>query len=283
MKCKKHFTDLSSVVGVCASCLRERLFVLIEAQAQVQAQIRPNHRSSDFNQPELVFPRSVSPYVSCRKSDSVDAATHHGRTLSDQRFYSTPQVGPNGVNISTGRKTKLSLFSNFFSRSSNKSDLVDLKSRDSSTTTSLPWLPIIFASKRKKKMCAAIFDPNASRVSQRPCRGLSPAVESDDECGRGSSGCTTESSPRWKETPQRAAQFQRNCKRLNQARNGSGLKFCLSPLVRASPNRHRNVQPEVSVTGDSRAPGKPYLGDASSFCANRSRKLANFGRFHPKY
>ncbi|KAL2513762.1 uncharacterized protein Fot_27733 [Forsythia ovata] len=38
MKCKKHPADLSSCVGVCASCLCESLFALIVAQARKQAE-----------------------------------------------------------------------------------------------------------------------------------------------------------------------------------------------------------------------------------------------------
>ncbi|KAL2472661.1 uncharacterized protein Fot_48397 [Forsythia ovata] len=40
MKCKKHPADLSSSVGVCASCLRESLFALIAAQAWKQAEVQ---------------------------------------------------------------------------------------------------------------------------------------------------------------------------------------------------------------------------------------------------
>lgn len=300
MRCKKHFIDLSSMDGVCASCLRERLFLLIEAQAQaeVQAQAREDHQKSYANPPQVQFPRSVSPYISCRKSDNFDAWTHHGHSLSDQRFYSTPQVGPNGGiipgNLYRKKQGKFSLFSNLFRSKTHKFDL-DLKSRESYSTASLPttasspaWFLNILPGKRKKKlrMCT-VNNSNPSRVAQRPCRGLSPAIESDDECREGSSGCTLNSSPGWKETPQRAAPpILRTCRRLNQARNGSGLAFCLSPLVRASPNRHWNqkgIQPEIAIPGEVRVLVKPHLGVASAFCANRSRKLANFGRFHPNY
>uniref|UniRef100_M0ZN37 Uncharacterized protein n=1 Tax=Solanum tuberosum TaxID=4113 RepID=M0ZN37_SOLTU len=110
MRCKKHLSDLSSSVGVCASCLRERLFAVMAAQAQAQAQARvqvqqqlfqEDHRKSDGNPPPLMFPRSVSPYISRRKSDTTPWQFQHNSlpSIRDQRFYSTPQVGPNGFRI----------------------------------------------------------------------------------------------------------------------------------------------------------------------------------------
>ncbi|KAL8545174.1 hypothetical protein ACS0TY_005388 [Phlomoides rotata] len=105
MRCKKHPADLSSGVGVCASCLRERLFAIMAAQAQKQALLHhPEHnfRKSDVQQPPpLSFPRSVSPYISRWKTDTTSAAAWN--------LYSTPQVGPTGslaVEFQENRKKK---------------------------------------------------------------------------------------------------------------------------------------------------------------------------------
>ncbi|XP_048132696.1 uncharacterized protein LOC125314445 [Rhodamnia argentea] len=104
MKCKKHPVDLSSAVGVCATCLRERLFALIAAQAQAEAltHARPRARPCAADDrlepdpqppPHQAFPHSVSPYISHRKSDAAVCARGGGGG-GHHRFYSTPQVGP---------------------------------------------------------------------------------------------------------------------------------------------------------------------------------------------
>lgn len=301
MRCKKHFTDLSSIVGVCASCLRERLFTLIEAQAQaqLQAHAREDHRKFDANPPELIFPRSVSPYISRRKSDNAAAWPQLKHSLSDQRFYSTPQIGPNGVIIASSlykkKQGKFSLLSALFRSKTQKFDLdpsLDSKSRESfstTTTTASPsWFSNFFPGKRKEKSHNfTISDPTVDRGNQKSHRGMSPTVESDDECCDRSSGYTSDSSQGWKETPQRtAAPVHRSGRRQNQPRNLSSLAFCLSPLVRASPNSHWNQKGmplEATLPGEIRAPAKPRLGVAAAFRANRSRKLGQFGKFHPNY
>ncbi|XVF79678.1 hypothetical protein PTKIN_Ptkin15bG0008800 [Pterospermum kingtungense] len=312
MRCKKHLTDPSSSVGVCATCLRERLLALIAAQAQAQAQAQQaqlaravgvaavEDRRGKTDPPPLIFPRSVSPYVSRRKSDD-DSATwiHH------QRFYSTPQVGPTysatttttTANFDTARsfkkKNRFLLFSNMFRSRSEKfnSDPRVHYRQDSwdepSTSSSSPsWFSAIFAVRRKK--------PQSSRTShveelgqfrhadRRSCRiidrGMSPAVEPDsgDECDGFPDGFSPEVSPRWKRTPTAARRARTG------SRNVSGLAFCLSPLVRASPNRHWSqkcgLPPDMSFTGEGRSPMNPHLSTAAGFCANRSRKLADFGR-----
>nr|GLL19793.1 uncharacterized protein LOC109186495 [Ipomoea trifida] len=73
-----HLNNFSSPVFVCASCLQEKLFAVILTQAQAQAEARIQQRAlqeegrkSDTNPPVLVFPRSVSPYISRRKSKSL--------------------------------------------------------------------------------------------------------------------------------------------------------------------------------------------------------------------
>ncbi|KAK8650463.1 hypothetical protein V6N13_140102 [Hibiscus sabdariffa] len=261
MRCKQHLTDLSSSVGVCATCLRQRLLPVLAARAQL-VRAAESHRKLD--PPPLVFPRSVSPYVSRRKSEDDGAAW-----IRHQRFYGTPQVGPTYGSASSGdfqavgsskKKNRFSLFSDLFRLRSEKfnSDSSVRFHQDSSdepsTSTSSPSLfSTIFAARRKKQESS-----RSTRVEEygqfgpgdrKPCRimdrGMSPAIEADsgDECDR---------------LP-------------------SGMAFCLSPLLRASPNRHRNqkggLPPDMSFTGDGRA----QLATAAGFPANRSRKLADIG------
>lgn len=301
MRCRTHFFDFSSGVGVCATCLRERLHVLIQTQSNDQSVLlvrsqldEDEHRKSDAIQPQIVFPRSVSPYVSRRKSDNAAAQL--------QRFYSTPQIGPNGVltenrsDVYTRRRGKFGILSKLFRSKTQKLDAdlnYDARPRYSTSgvettvfseavhETTSSWFSSLFASKSKKKMLSKSFPAFGDR---RNCRGLSPTAESDEECGDTFSDCSSEASPRWKETPIRATP---QSKRRQNHRNVAGMAFCLSPLVRPSPNRswtQKGVTPEsVFPSGDGRVPVKPHLGEAASFRGNRSRKLANFGRFNPKY
>ncbi|PHT60667.1 hypothetical protein CQW23_03030 [Capsicum baccatum] len=311
MRCKKHLSDLSSSVGVCASCLRERLFALMEAQAQAQAQaqarihvqrelFQEDRRKSDGNPPPLMFPRSVSPYICRRKSDMTPWQYQHN-SLPDQRFYSTPQVGPNGALIAADavpykRKGYFRFFSGLFR---SKSDKLDSDPRISNFSDACPassssssWFSTILSRRRKKQSRTFSLEESSTNVHQRRTgrnrdRGMSPRYSDDEEdehCGE-SSGYSSESSQGWKQTPKRtpAAQIGRRGK-ANHSRNLTGMAFCLSPLVRASPSRNWNqkgMPPEMVFSGEIRVAAKPQLSTATSFCKNRSRKLADFGRFNP--
>ncbi|KAL4341969.1 hypothetical protein GQ457_08G023570 [Hibiscus cannabinus] len=276
MRCKQHSTDLSSSVGVCATCLRHRLLPVLAARAHLP---RPAQSRRKLDPPPLVFLRSVSPYVSRRKSEDDGAAW-----IRHQRFYGTPQVGPTYGSASSGdfqavgsskKKNRFSLFSDLFRLRSDKfnSDPSVHFHRDSSdepSSSSPSLFSTIFAARRKKQESS-----RSTRVEEhgqfgpgdrKPCR-MSPAIEADsgDECDRLPSS-------RWKRTPKAAGRAR------SGAMNASGMAFCLSPLVRASPNRHRNqkggeLPPDMSFSGDSRPQGFP---------ANRSRKLADMGTVNYK-
>lgn len=329
MRCKKHPADFSSAVGVCASCLRERLLAIMAAQAQaqlMQAQLQLGQdrggdcRKSDttHHPPSLAFPRSVSPYMSRRKSDNAAAWQTHGN--HDQRFYSTPQVGPSGsitVEIEKSRRSNggrfFSLLSGLFKSKRGKTgtsasgpvsdpsasgSVPGFSTRDP-CTSSPSWLSAALPSRRKKKVNTFPIDVSMTGDRRSICknrgRGLSPARFSDEEddehCRGGSSGYSSESSQGWRQTPRRTpASTRGGGGRAAPNKNMSGLTFCLSPLVRASPNRPRGqkgVPPELitagALGGDARAPPKANLSTASSFCKNRSRKLADFGRYNPNY
>lgn len=301
MRCKKHISDFSSTVGVCATCLRERLTFLIAAQAQAQAQLsRDCSRNSDVNPPPpLIFPRSVSPYVSRRKSDySAPGACHHGGDRRENRenlFYSTPQVGPSfytGANAGEEarsikkRLSKFWSFSNFFKHRSEK--FRPDPSLEQSSTASPSWFSNFFPARRRNRDRAGRAEDFAvgARRRYRPTdRGMSPVriEDSPDECDQCDS---SETSPWWRRTPSRlvvAPSARRS--RVGRGMNVTGLDiaFCLSPLVRASPNRRWNnkgMPPEIAAAADVRATAtpKPHLSAAASFCANRSRKLVDFGR-----
>ncbi|XP_062000557.1 uncharacterized protein LOC133717830 [Rosa rugosa] len=325
MRCKKHAADLTSAVGVCASCLRERLTAIIEAQTRAQAQLqlqaqlsRLHSRSngvapeeplkSDPNPPPLIFPRSVSPYVSRRKSDDSAWRHHHNRSDHDHdhdhnhqrhhiRFYSTPQVGPtyDGGAATIGgsyrkSKPKFSLLTSLFrSRSDKFWTDPRVSSRDSTSTSASPsWFSTIFAGKRGKQSKQFYSDESTIRVRSRHrrARGMSPDLTHDaggggceDVCDRSASGSGDSSTPDWKRTPVQATPSRRT--RSGPVKNVSGLTFCLSPLVRASPNPHWNqkcMQGFPAEVGEVRVATKPHLATAASFSMNRSRKLADIGR-----
>ncbi|KAL6493423.1 hypothetical protein OROGR_032202 [Orobanche gracilis] len=304
MSCKKHPDDFSSNVGVCACCLRDRLFAIMSAQAQQE------HRKSDIQQPTpLSFPRSVSPYISRRKSDT-NAATWqiHGSSSSHQRFYSTPFVGPTGSaqlemkkdrNSSLGRRFS-SLILGLFRSESNKSDLdlgpvSDPGDQGGSCSTSPSWFSSVIPGRRENQIRTSSLDEGATRSRRSACwnreRGMSPAKypedEDDEHCRIGSRDYPSESSQGWRHTPRRTLATGPGVGRgAGHGRNVSGLVFCLSPLVRPSPNRHWNqkgVSPEMAVSGESTVPPKAHLPAAAAFCKNRSRKLADFGRYKYKY
>ncbi|PPD72338.1 hypothetical protein GOBAR_DD30763 [Gossypium barbadense] len=260
MRCKEHLIDLSSSVGVCATCLRDRLLAVVAAQAQAQlARAAESRRKPD--PPPLVFPRSVSPYVSRRKfDDDGDNWIHH------QRFYSTPQVGPTYGATTNGdfeaarsfkKKNRVSLFSNLFR---SRSEKFNSDPNQFSRTTHVEEFGQFGTGDRK-----------SYRITDR---GMSPVIVADtgDGCDRLPSGLSPEASPRWKRTPTAAR---------SGVKNVSGLAFCMTPLVRASPNRHWNqkggLPPDISFTGDSRPTMIPQLATAAGFSANRSRKLADMG------
>lgn len=291
MTCKKHLQDLTSTVGVCASCLRERLEAHVQAQSQAQAQpVRVVPRSSDElrkpepNPPPLTFPRSVSPYVSCRKSD-------RDRRL-DRLFYSTPQVGPgfsssacDGGRTGSSKKRlgKFWILSYLFQSRSNKHEISSRESCDptsSSSAASPSRFSMILPARRQNHHEDS--PARGRRLCQQPDRGI-PTENSNSELFNGLEqsypgiGCLSEESPqrRLHHTPPSVKRS-----RLGSAgKSLSGMVICLSPLVRASPNRH------WSQKGLTQELGAPVVGGAhnhiptaASFCTNRSRKLADFGK-----
>ncbi|KAI7731646.1 hypothetical protein M8C21_027005 [Ambrosia artemisiifolia] len=267
MRCKKHYTDLSSTVGVCSCCLRERLISIIAAQEQEKAL---NKRYNSENIPATHHRKRNQSDGADINSDKTDnnnnnnnlwnnnpqlrprSVPHHRRIISDQLFYHTPEVDTTTTTSGGGDLSKKWSFSRVFSFMN------------------------IFRSRNRKPVDSVMVTVMDSRVSNSSVRryrdrGMSPVRDSDagacDEDESNNATSEYESTGSWKNTPRRTPA------RGGHVRNLSGITFCLSPLVRASPNR-----PEVVFSGDIRAPVKPHLSNTKSFHANRSRKLADFGR-----
>ncbi|KAJ4953336.1 hypothetical protein NE237_030168 [Protea cynaroides] len=310
MRCKRHSFDASSGVGICASCLRERLVIIIAAQtrqqALAQAQVEAEERrKSDAHPPPIIFPRSVSPYI-YRRSTSEPSWEHHHQF--DQRFYSTPQLGPTSYHTTVAgsvhkkKQSKFSLFASLFGKfrsqepeSEGTDPRVSRGSRSSSatSTSSSPISQIsfsaLFPSHRKK--ISRFFSLEGAggrghRVCSRKDRGMSPARDSDEDEHYGDSD---DSSGFWSKSPpnrgKQGLQVQATppqttptrCRRRGYNRSVSGLAVCFSPLVRPSPSSHHHRN--VGFSGDIRASSKQHLSTVASLGKNGSRKLADIGRY----
>ncbi|ESQ39094.1 hypothetical protein EUTSA_v10001551mg [Eutrema salsugineum] len=316
MRCKRHTADFSSRVGVCASCLRERLFSLAASTAASENDDNDHHRHSRISPPPLIFPRSVSPYVAPRKSD---AGGGDSLASSNSRFFATPQVGSNtdqsygggGSSSSekvfeSGRSFKkkrsgLSRFSSFFrTRSEDYDSRTKFSTRDScdastfspsSSSSSRSWLSKVLSVRSKKQSTNTncyIEDLIASesnhhhqhRPRHRYCRGMSPA---GDTAANDYDRESVEESPgRARRTPAMGTPGRRKTATIGIGRSVSGMAFCLSPLVRAKPNCSSNWKgkfpPDFGYSGELKSPAKPHISTAASFCANRSKKLVDLGR-----
>lgn len=299
MRCKKHFSvDVSSTVGVCASCLRERLCVVIGVEPRAhQLEDRPklpHHRRHQPSQPPLVFPRSVSPYISHRKSDPSPAVDYdHRRSLQEIRFFSTPQVDPTTTKMK--KKSKFHMISNLFrSRSAKSAPPASDPFSDPAFSVSGSISGFIYPSAgRRKKTTLKLFSLNQASVFDGH-RGMSPDVVGEDDSDAESLspvrfGCSPEP---WRKTPssgQRSTRASHVRAKSSPARGhvASGIGICLSPLMRPSPIRNwsgKGVGPgggvEAVYSGEVRSTVQPHLSNAASFCSNRSRKLADFGKFN---
>ncbi|XP_010469217.1 PREDICTED: uncharacterized protein LOC104749318 [Camelina sativa] len=300
MRCKRHTVDFSSSTnGVCASCLRERLLSLA-ASAAVTAAIEDNNhnqsRKSNNPPPLLIFPRSVSPYVTRRKSDA--GAGGDPLTSSNRRFITTPQVDLAGYsckdfesnrshNKPKENKKNSSRFSNLFRARSEDFDSnpksnnhrFSSDASESSSSSSRSWISTILSTGRRKKQPCYIEDVIAGRRPQRIyCRGMSPARDTTEAEPSSESLEELRSTPATTKTPGR-----RKVGNGIGKKSMSGMAFCLSPLVRASPNcpfkRRMRFPSEVGNSGEvSTEQEKPHISAAASFCANRSKKLVDLGR-----
>ncbi|KAL1190883.1 hypothetical protein V5N11_025629 [Cardamine amara subsp. amara] len=300
MRCKRHTVDYSSTIGVCASCLRERLLSLAASAAVEDNNNRHSRKSNNNNNPPLlVFPRSVSPYVTRRKSDAGGGG---GDTLnSNRRFINTPQVDLVGYSCKDfesnrtykSRGGKFSRFSNLFRTRSEDFDSVtksdprfSCDASESSSSSSLSWISTMLSTgRRKKKPTSACYieDVIAGRRPQRVfCRGMSPARDTESGNEQEQPAESIEESPgRLRRTPAAKTPGRRRIA-SGIGKSMSGMAFCLSPLVRASPNcpfkRKIRFPSGFGNSGEVTVTEKPHISAAASFCGNRSKKLVDLGR-----
>ena len=134
IKCKEH--PFEQKIGVCASCLRERLLDL-EA-AQTRRRLSEEKLREDLSHPPLVFPRSVSPYVARRRSADLEGQIFPRENL---RFFSTPQAGP-----ALGPSKNSGFFTAIFNGESRSK--VSVENRGSSK---ISWFSALIPGRRKKK------------------------------------------------------------------------------------------------------------------------------------
>ncbi|WOG95601.1 hypothetical protein DCAR_0414926 [Daucus carota subsp. sativus] len=319
MRCKKHLSDCSSVAGVCASCLRERLLTIIEKQSGyedellVEPQTEDEHRKADAIYERVTFPRSVSPYVSRRKSDNTAVWPH-------VPLSGTPEIGANGMITKGERRSRdsragFSSLSNLFRSKTSKfvtesnsdfggetrakksnfinSTMTEAQQTKSPSSWFMKTSKFVtehnsdFGSETRPRKSNSMNSTMTEAQQTKPPSSwfkklfisekkrnsdiISTSFPQEYEC----SGQTCPRSTPMQATPQRRKQNQ-------------GLSFCLSPLVRARPSRSWNPKgglPETVIqSGDMKgSPGRPGLSVAASSGANRSRKLANFGRFRANY
>ncbi|KAJ4904240.1 hypothetical protein Rs2_18191 [Raphanus sativus] len=265
MRCKRHTVDSSSSIGVCASCLRERLLSLAASAAASEDNNHPHPHSRTSPPPPppppLVLPRAVSPYAAARNSDARGGGGE-GSSSSSEKVFET--------NRSFKKKqTGLSRFSTFFRTSSN-----EFSSQDSCDATSRSWFSKVLSPRSKKQtanttttcyiedLIASESNHQQHQPRQRYCRGMSPAnepVSVEDSPGR-----ARRTTPASTGTPGR------------RKTAATTMALCLSPLVRAKPKPNSSFG--GYTTGELKSPVKPHISTAASFCANRSKKLAGLGR-----
>ncbi|KAG0452791.1 hypothetical protein HPP92_025149 [Vanilla planifolia] len=264
MKCRRHPFEVG--VGVCASCLRERLVALIAEQNELAADDLPCRRLESYpspsNPPHLSFPRSVSPYISHRRSLGSDYPAPN-RRLS--HFFSTPLVGSySSFSVAEGdRKPRrsFSIWSAVFGHS---------RSDHSEPRSSSSWLSAL---KRKKK------SRNLPTAAEH---GMPHAKYEEERNHRQGSGYSSDSSPGRRfpaPTPMRSSAARRSCS--GGSRGVSGFAVCLSPLVRPSPQCRRGgvdsgISSDIRLVGNHKTRLHASSGEPATLATNRSKKLADF-------
>ncbi|KAK3158775.1 hypothetical protein QOZ80_2AG0141450 [Eleusine coracana subsp. coracana] len=286
MRCKKH--PFQAAAGVCATCLRDRLLVLAAAQNGGDASSSPPPQLPPVV-PAAAFPRSVSPYVSRRKSDASGggALRNHPSLL----FFRTPQVGPAGsgaleegdiaYEVEKRRAGKFSVLATLFGhhhhhRSDDKDKGRGLRGKKHS------WLAGIIPRRRKKQQppesSSSSALPPSPPPARRSCRVVSNRGLSPERNSHGSD--EESSSPAWRPSPSPMRKPTPGRRPRQASSMPSGFAVCLSPLVRPSPGRrHRGgAQPPDPCSFSCELRPSP-LHNLASITRCRSKKLADGGRF----
>ncbi|KAI4365277.1 hypothetical protein MLD38_021274 [Melastoma candidum] len=280
-RCKKHFSDVSSTVGVCASCLRDHLFFVIAFQARTNPLARSQDHLPAFLDndpafafppdppPPLLFPRSVSPYVARRHgNDDHSCLTPPLQKVGSTTHDAFPMPESHRSSSRKGRwRRKLSFLQHFVvfrSRSDRVNSDTDHHSRvsavfDSNSSESSPSLLANLKGRwrnsrqprRGRNTCHTDDESSHGRsswtVRPMPDRGFQP--ESGGECCRGYSS--------EKATP---ASVTSRRKGRGHSTEVVGMRFCLSPLVRASPAGRRRATSEAGYPIVVRVPGVAKSG-----------------------
>ncbi|XP_074561732.1 uncharacterized protein LOC141818031 [Curcuma longa] len=298
MKCRVHPYEYGD--GVCATCLRERLLAFIAAQNELSA-TNSAYRRFDLpaSGPDPPPPhRAPSPHIFYRRSVGFEASPAPSRDF--RRFFSTPQPGPacraaNG-NESLGdldggyiQKQRFWTLKSLFRR--RRSEKVEPDLGPCEGPSSSFWLSSLIRGRRNnnpKKKPQLSGEEESTLPSRRPrrssrcCRGrgMSPAMDDEDNFDLEFS---TDSS--WRgANPSPMRRFPANPRPPRSVSAVSGFSVCLSPLVSFGQEARRSHPMDLGMSGELRSPGSsthrrsPAVG-ISTLAPNRSRKLADIGRF----
>ncbi|KAK8944203.1 hypothetical protein KSP39_PZI008096 [Platanthera zijinensis] len=260
MRCKNHPSDAP---GVCATCLRERLTALAAAVA--------NASEADFSSERRRYlGRSAS-------SDTFGlrpAGPHHGRENA---------AVSEGGGVRRRHLRRFTFFSDLLGHFRHRETESNAEAKRPSRSRS--WLSVMIRGKgrlkkkKKKKTSQIVLE---DRVIGR---GMSPAEKEETMGYDSESGYQTE--PPLK-GPRDASSPEIHYGGHNLHNRFTGLSLCFSPLMRPSPGNRRSEAPsEVAFSGELRgtfnAPRQRYggtsAGGSSGVGQNRSRKIADFGKF----
>ncbi|TKW40982.1 hypothetical protein SEVIR_1G283500v4 [Setaria viridis] len=293
MRCKQHTYQAGG--GVCATCLRDRLLALAAERNGASSPPSPAQAPPAPEPEPAAFPRSVSPYVSRRKSDAAAGGGGALRNHPSLLFFRTPQVGPaygggGGGALEEGdiayeyekrRAGKFSVLAMLFGHH-HRSEEDKHQGGVAKERKKYSWFAGIIPRRRKKQAPAAASSSPPSAPPRRSCRvvsnrGLSPERDSH---GSGDESSSPNADPPWRPSP--SPMRKTPCRRRQTNSLPSGFAVCLSPLVRPSPwRRHRGVQPPDPAAFSCELRPSPLhnLSSAASVTRCRSRKLADGGRF----
>lgn len=255
MRCKIHPSEASP--GVCATCLRERLTALADAVAVAG--------EADFSS---VRRRTLGRSASSNAFGLRPAIPHQGRKNA---------AVSEGDGVGRIHFRRFTFFSDLVGHFRHRETESNLEAKRPSRSRS--WLSAMIRGKgrRKKKKKAAQIVLEDRVIG----RGMSPAEKEDTTDYESESGYQTEppvKGPRDSSSPMRHAEE-------NHYSRFTGFSLCFSPLMRPSPrNRWSQAPSEIAFSGELRGPftaqQQRYGGGGSSVLGqNRSRKIADFGKF----
>ncbi|PKA53285.1 hypothetical protein AXF42_Ash010015 [Apostasia shenzhenica] len=268
MRCKIHPSDPG--VGVCALCLRQRLSAIAAAE-----DVGP---SPDLRGKPRLFHRSTAPDpFGLRPAEDLSHLHHRssqiGTTPASSSMFSTMLPHPTHEETESESGTE--------------------KPSDSRSWLWPLWGIVRCRRKRNKKMSrfVSVDEQEDKRRTAKVLhpqhvngRGMSPADKEEVDVVDSDGGYTTDPFPT-------AASNHNNSHQRNCHRRFSSLGLCFSPLLRPSPgNRKCQATSEVGFSGELRGTFNSYghrggaaagatAGRSSGMGPNRSRKLADFGKY----